>query len=304
MKNVLRKLKGTLLDRESCMVDRLKTLVGTLELNVDVEDWTFWIHDNGFWSRIFNWWSSDWKNFDRVIYFVVEHAPDRSAKKLMKCVGRRSMRTRDLVWDPPPMGVLRDDKEVVLALFSCRYVAGGLEMAVLMAIKEAAKIVIELIQKENLFANIEGSLRRMAKVRIEVTNRGKNGMAEALAKAVVCALFWYSLAAFDSLPELIDFDSIALRNLVQSKTEQVFAHQSQDLLDKVGNKQSNASNGMGDDHNVLAIVLMTKGTPLHLSKICFPISTKAEFVESAYLCSNAISLNKDQAPSSDKPFRT
>ncbi|MBA0819561.1 hypothetical protein Gohar_021862 [Gossypium harknessii] len=76
----------------------------------------------------------------------------------------------------------------------------------------------------NLFANIEGSLRRMAKVRIEVTNRGKNGMAKALAKAVllgntlfraywetslefavflvVCALFWYSLAVFDSLPEL------------------------------------------------------------------------------------------------------
>ncbi|MBA0860288.1 hypothetical protein Goshw_016082 [Gossypium schwendimanii] len=113
-----------------------------------------------------------------------------------------SMRTRDLVWDPPPMGrikfnvagvvmneiaacggVLRDDKEVVLALFSGRYVAGGLEMVVLMAIKEAAEMVIELIQKENLFANIEGSLRRMAKVRIEVTNRGKNGMAEALAKA-------------------------------------------------------------------------------------------------------------------------
>ncbi|TXG74601.1 hypothetical protein ES288_1Z028400v1 [Gossypium darwinii] len=120
------------------------------------------------------------------------------------------MRTRELVWDPPPMGrikfnvagvvmneiaacggVLRDDKEVVLALFSGRYVAGGLEMVVLMAIKEAAEMVIELIQKENLqpwsfrnlFANIEGSLRRMAKVRIEVTNRGKNGMAEALAKA-------------------------------------------------------------------------------------------------------------------------
>ncbi|MBA0654891.1 hypothetical protein Goklo_021801 [Gossypium klotzschianum] len=68
-------------------------------------------------------------------------------------------------------GVLK----VVLALFSGRYVAGGLEMAVLMAIKEAAEM--------NLFANIEGSLRRMTKVRIEVTNRGKNGMAEAFAKA-------------------------------------------------------------------------------------------------------------------------
>ncbi|MBA0654892.1 hypothetical protein Goklo_021801 [Gossypium klotzschianum] len=35
-------------------------------------------------------------------------------------------------------GVLK----VVLALFSGRYVAGGLEMAVLMAIKEAAEMVI------------------------------------------------------------------------------------------------------------------------------------------------------------------
>ncbi|MBA0809952.1 hypothetical protein Gohar_001978 [Gossypium harknessii] len=39
-------------------------------------------------------------------------------------------------------------------------------MAVLMAIKEAAEMVIELIRKEQ----------------IEVTNRGKNGMAKALAK--------------------------------------------------------------------------------------------------------------------------
>ncbi|MBA0858800.1 hypothetical protein Goshw_000527 [Gossypium schwendimanii] len=42
-------------------------------------------------------------------------------------------------------------------------------MAVLMAIKEAAEMIIELIRKENLFSNIEGSLRRMAKVQIEVT---------------------------------------------------------------------------------------------------------------------------------------
>ncbi|MBA0595510.1 hypothetical protein Gorai_012378 [Gossypium raimondii] len=83
-------------------------------------------------------------------------------------------------------------------------------MAVLMAIKEAAEMVIELIRKEqapfiecdsitvsdwlkyshlrpwsftNLFANIEGSLRRMAEVRIEVTNQDKNGMVEALARA-------------------------------------------------------------------------------------------------------------------------
>ncbi|MBA0748320.1 hypothetical protein Gogos_005159, partial [Gossypium gossypioides] len=34
----------------------------------------------------------------------------------------------------------------------------------------------------NLFANIEGSLRQMAEVQIKVTNRGKNGMAKALAK--------------------------------------------------------------------------------------------------------------------------
>ncbi|MBA0866065.1 hypothetical protein Goshw_017604 [Gossypium schwendimanii] len=56
-------------------------------------------------------------------------------------------------------------------------------MAVPMAIKEAAEMVIELIRKENLFANIEGSLRRMAEVRIEVTNQDKNGIVEALAKA-------------------------------------------------------------------------------------------------------------------------
>ncbi|KAK5787310.1 hypothetical protein PVK06_041964 [Gossypium arboreum] len=95
-------------------------------------------------------------------------------------------------------GVLMDDKEVVSTLFSSRYVAGGLEMAVLRAIKEAAKMVIELIRNEqvpliiecdsinvsdwlkyrrlqpwsfrNLFANIEGSLRRMVEVRVEVTN--------------------------------------------------------------------------------------------------------------------------------------
>ncbi|MFQ6644165.1 hypothetical protein Gotur_018491, partial [Gossypium turneri] len=39
-------------------------------------------------------------------------------------------------------------------------------MAILMAIKEATKMVMELIWKEQ----------------IEVTNRGKNGMAKALAK--------------------------------------------------------------------------------------------------------------------------
>ncbi|MBA0662922.1 hypothetical protein Goklo_006984, partial [Gossypium klotzschianum] len=148
----------------------------------------------------------------------------------VKCiVGGRSMRTRDLVWDPPPMGrikfnvagfvmneiaacggVLRDDKGVVSALFSGSCTARALEMAVLMEIKEASKMVIELIRKEhvpliiecnsstvsdwlkysclrpwsfrNLFANIEGSLRRMAEVRIEVTNQGKNGVAKALAK--------------------------------------------------------------------------------------------------------------------------
>ncbi|MBA0624296.1 hypothetical protein Godav_009680 [Gossypium davidsonii] len=107
-------------------------------------------------------------------------------------------------------GVLRDDKGMVSTLFSGRCVAGGLEMAVLIAIKEAAEMVIELIQKEqvlliiecdsitisdwlkysrlrpwsfrNLLANIEESLRQMAEVRIEVTNRGKNGMVKALAK--------------------------------------------------------------------------------------------------------------------------
>ncbi|MBA0687771.1 hypothetical protein Goari_015279 [Gossypium aridum] len=82
----------------------------------------------------------------------------------MLCGWKIEMKTRDLVWDPPPMGrikfnvagvvmneiaacggVLRDDKEVVLALFSGRYVAGGLEMVVLMAIKEAAEMAIELI---------------------------------------------------------------------------------------------------------------------------------------------------------------
>ncbi|MFQ6646651.1 hypothetical protein Gotur_019581 [Gossypium turneri] len=203
-----------LLDRESCMVDRLKSLVGTLELIADVEDQIFWIQDSG-----------------GILYFVLEHAPDWSAKKLMVsgdcgvlldcvailecdwwswpvkcCVGRRSIRVRYLVWDLSPMGkikfnvagvvmnevaacggVLRDDKGVVSALFFSRCVAGGLEMAVLMAIKEVAKMVIELIQKEqvpliieydsitvsdwlkyshlqpwsfrNLFANIEGSLR-------------------------------------------------------------------------------------------------------------------------------------------------
>ncbi|MBA0880973.1 hypothetical protein Goshw_027531 [Gossypium schwendimanii] len=112
-----------------------------------------------------------------------------------------SMRTRDLVWDPPPMGrikfnvvgfvmneiaacggVLRDDKGVVSALFSGSCATRALEMAVLMAIKEVTKMVIELIRKENLFANFEGSLRRMPEVRIEVTNQGKNGMAKALAK--------------------------------------------------------------------------------------------------------------------------
>ncbi|KAG8480375.1 hypothetical protein CXB51_024544 [Gossypium anomalum] len=150
------------------------------------------------------------------------------------CVGGRSIRTWDLVWDPPPMGrikfnvagavmneittcggVLRDDKRVVSA--SGRCAAGGLEMAVLMAIKEVAEMVIELIRKEqvtlniecdsiiisarlkysrlqpwsfrNLFANIEGSLRRMAEVWIEVTNRGKNEMAEALAKAGTTVLY-------------------------------------------------------------------------------------------------------------------
>ncbi|TYG99883.1 hypothetical protein ES288_A10G231900v1 [Gossypium darwinii] len=80
------------------------------------------------------------------------------------CVGGRSKRTPDLVWDPSPMGrikfnvtgvvineiaacggVLKDDKGVVSALFSSRCAVGGLEMAVLMAIKEAAKMVIELI---------------------------------------------------------------------------------------------------------------------------------------------------------------
>ncbi|KAK5831841.1 hypothetical protein PVK06_015640 [Gossypium arboreum] len=89
--------------------------------------------------------------------------------------------------------------------------SGRLENWVLMAIKEAAEMVIELIRKEqvpliiecdsiivpdwlrysrlrpwsfrNLFANLEGSLRRMAEVWIEVTNQDKNGMAEALAKA-------------------------------------------------------------------------------------------------------------------------
>ncbi|TYG69350.1 hypothetical protein ES288_D05G224100v1 [Gossypium darwinii] len=113
------------------------------------------------------------------------------------CMGGRSMTTRDLVWDPSPMGRIKfnlaavDDKRVVSALFSSRCAAGGLEMAVLMAIKEAAEMVIELIRKDhlrpwsftNLFANSEGSLRRMAEVRIEVTNQDKNGMMEALAKA-------------------------------------------------------------------------------------------------------------------------
>ncbi|TYG65966.1 hypothetical protein ES288_D06G229500v1 [Gossypium darwinii] len=121
---------------------------------------------------------------------------------LVKCiVGGRSMRTRDLVWDPPPMGrikfnvagfvmneiaacggVLRDDKGVVSALFSGSCAARALEMAVLMAIKEATKMVIDTVSDwlkysclrpwsfRNLFANIEGSLRRMAEVRIEVTN--------------------------------------------------------------------------------------------------------------------------------------
>ncbi|KAK5826633.1 hypothetical protein PVK06_021559 [Gossypium arboreum] len=149
----------------------------------------------------------------------------------VKCfMGGRSIRTQDLVWDPHPMGrikfnmagvvmneivacegVLKDDNGVVSILFSGRCVAGGLEMTVLMVIKEAAKMVIELIRKEqvplniecdsstilnwlkysclrpwlfrNLFADIEGSLRRMAEVQIEVTNPGKNGMAKALAKA-------------------------------------------------------------------------------------------------------------------------
>ncbi|MBA0819659.1 hypothetical protein Gohar_025721, partial [Gossypium harknessii] len=59
----------------------------------------------------------------------------------------------------------------------------GLEMAVLMEIKDDAEMVIEPWSFRNLFANIEGSLRRMAEVRIEVTNRGKNRMAKALAKA-------------------------------------------------------------------------------------------------------------------------
>ncbi|KAG8490241.1 hypothetical protein CXB51_015968 [Gossypium anomalum] len=108
-------------------------------------------------------------------------------------------------------GVLKDDNRVVSTSFSGRCTAEGLEMAVLMAIKEAAEMVIELIRKEqvplniecdsstisdwlkysclrpwsfrNLFADIEGSLRRMVEVQIEVTNRGKNGMAKALAKA-------------------------------------------------------------------------------------------------------------------------
>ncbi|TYG70446.1 hypothetical protein ES288_D05G314300v1 [Gossypium darwinii] len=130
------------------------------------------------------------------------------------CVGGRSMRTRDLVRDPSPLGrikfnlagvkgvtvvmneiaacrgVLRDDKRLVSTLFSGRCVAGGLEMAVLVAIKEAAEMVIELIQKDrlrpwsfrNLLANIEESLRQMPEVQIVVTNRGKNGMVKALAK--------------------------------------------------------------------------------------------------------------------------
>ncbi|TYI78524.1 hypothetical protein E1A91_D06G218600v1 [Gossypium mustelinum] len=125
----------------------------------------------------------------------------------VKCImGGRSMRTRDLVWDPPPMGrikfkvagvvmneiatcggVLMDDKGVVSALFSSICAVRGLEMTVLMAIKKAIEMVIELIRKEqvpliiecnsstvsdwlkysclrpwsfrNLFPNIEGSLR-------------------------------------------------------------------------------------------------------------------------------------------------
>ncbi|MBA0775874.1 hypothetical protein Gotri_010972, partial [Gossypium trilobum] len=71
-------------------------------------------------------------------------------------------------------GVLRDDKAVVSTLFS-----------------ECDSITVSDWLKysrlrpwsfRNLLANIEESLRRMAEVRIEVTNRGKNGMAKALAK--------------------------------------------------------------------------------------------------------------------------
>ncbi|KAH1055290.1 hypothetical protein J1N35_033355 [Gossypium stocksii] len=64
-------------------------------------------------------------------------------------------------------GVLRDDKGVVFALFSSRCEAGGLEMAVLMAIKEAAEMVIELIWKEQVPLIIECDSKTLASLSIE-----------------------------------------------------------------------------------------------------------------------------------------
>ncbi|MBA0694908.1 hypothetical protein Goari_005170 [Gossypium aridum] len=199
------------LSQNGIVFERLVTTIDALLFHpkMRVLMWARAIHNECIFSES-DWWSS-----------------------LVKCiVGGRSMRSRDLVWGPPPMGrikfnvagfvmneiaacggVLRDDKGVVSALFSGSCAARALEMAVLMAIKEATKMVIELIRKEqvpliikcnsstvsdwlkyscllpwsfrNLFTNIEGSLRRMAEVRIEVTNQGKNGMAKALAKVVL-----------------------------------------------------------------------------------------------------------------------
>ncbi|TYG51235.1 hypothetical protein ES288_D10G241500v1 [Gossypium darwinii] len=150
--------------------------------------------------------NQDKGNVSSLVWYCGKFQNDWWSWPVKCCVGGRSIRTRDLVWDPSPMGgikfnvagvvmneiaacggVLRDDKGVVSALFSGRCATGGLEMAVLMAIKEAAKMVTELSQKEqvpliikcnsitisdwlkysrlrlwsfrNLFANIEGSLR-------------------------------------------------------------------------------------------------------------------------------------------------
>ncbi|TYG96307.1 hypothetical protein ES288_A11G339700v1 [Gossypium darwinii] len=136
---------------------------------------------------------SDWWSWPVKCYLVSDPSP----------MGRIKFNVAGVVMNEIAAcgGVLRDDKGVVSAVFSGRYVAGGLEMAILLAIKEVAEMVIELIRKKqvpliiecdsitvsdwlkysslrpwsfrNLFVNIEGSLRRMAEVRIEVTNRGK-----------------------------------------------------------------------------------------------------------------------------------
>ncbi|KAK5795376.1 hypothetical protein PVK06_036638 [Gossypium arboreum] len=158
-------------------------MVGTCELNDKVEDRIVCVHDKGGSFSVKKLLQLLAYDGMEAVEFPLVHddcifSKDDWWGRPKDCRSDRKLgRDRDCVWDPPPTGwlkfnvagvvveevagcggVLSDEKGVVSALFSSKCGACGVEQVVVMAIKVATKIFIDLMWKVNVPLIVEFEL--------------------------------------------------------------------------------------------------------------------------------------------------